>query len=239
MRVHGIARYPHIANPSAPKGSDKKKHSVSILIPKTDPQCAMIQAEVEAAKANGFPSGFPQNATTCWEDLALTDPANIAVANYMSLKSSTNVDNGMPRIVDANIQPILDPAIDSNMIGMMIYVDVGVASFDHVSKGVKAYLNGVMVTQQAGAIPKESLSNKPDAKSMFGDVAPFDLAAPKLNIAPAPQPLAPPPLPDTAVHQMTAKANGATYESMIQAGWTDVTMVEQGMMIPPVATSFA
>lgn len=31
---------------------------------------------------------------------------------------------------------------------------------------------------------------------------------------------------------MTAKAAGATYESMIAAGWTDLTLVEHGYMVP-------
>lgn len=39
----------------------------------------------------------------------------------------------------------------------------------------------------------------------------------------------PPPAPP--VRQMTAAAGGATYESMIAAGWTDALLVQHGMML--------
>lgn len=48
---------------------------------------------------------------------------------------------------------------------------------------------------------------------------------PAAAIAP---PAPPPPMP---AKQMTAKANGATYEQCIAAGWTDVTLVQHGMML--------
>jgi hypothetical protein len=31
---------------------------------------------------------------------------------------------------------------------------------------------------------------------------------------------------------MTALVNGATYEQMIAAGWTDALLVQHGMMLP-------
>jgi hypothetical protein len=32
---------------------------------------------------------------------------------------------------------------------------------------------------------------------------------------------------------MTAAAGGASYEAMLAAGWTDETLIAQGMMIKP------
>lgn len=59
--------------------------------------------------------------------------------------------------------------------------------------------------------------------------APYDgfMAAP-------PAPVAPPPAPPvSAVPQrmMLPAANGATYEQMIAAGWTDATLLQHGMMV--------
>jgi hypothetical protein len=31
---------------------------------------------------------------------------------------------------------------------------------------------------------------------------------------------------------MTAKANGATYEQMIAANWTDALLIQEGYMLP-------
>ena len=44
-----------------------------------------------------------------------------------------------------------------------------------------------------------------------------------------PAAVAPPPLP--VARQMTAKANGATYESFIASGWTDALLVQHGYMV--------
>ena len=60
-------------------------------------------------------------------------------------------------------------------------------------------------------------------------------AAAAFTPAPAPQPppnpailMPPPPGP---AHVMTPKTNGATYEQMIAAGWTDAMLIQHGMMI--------
>lgn len=52
------------------------------------------------------------------------------------------------------------------------------------------------------------------------------------GMPPAPAPMmAPPPPPPPAMHQMTAAAQGATYESFIAQGWNDVALRQQGYMV--------
>jgi hypothetical protein len=170
MRVQGIARYTHLAKPSAPKGSQDLKYSINILIHKNDPQLPNIQAELATTIKNGFPSGMPASAHTCLHDMAIKDPTNTALADYMSLSANTRADMNRPDFVDSNLDMIIDPAADSNTDGMVVYADINFATYDQVAKGVKAYLNAVMVTQQEGAIPRESLSSKPSVKSLFGDL---------------------------------------------------------------------
>jgi len=53
-------------------------------------------------------------------------------------------------------------------------------------------------------------------------------APPMPPITPAPDFLAPPIPP---AHQMTAAANGASYEQLVAIGWTDATLRQHGMMI--------
>lgn len=52
-------------------------------------------------------------------------------------------------------------------------------------------------------------------------------AGPAAPVAPAAPPAAPPAPPGRT---MLPAAGGATYEAMIAAGWTDATLVAQGMM---------
>lgn len=48
---------------------------------------------------------------------------------------------------------------------------------------------------------------------------------------PAPAPMAPPAAPPIPVRQMTAAANGVTYEAYVAAGWSDAQLVQNGMML--------
>jgi len=43
--------------------------------------------------------------------------------------------------------------------------------------------------------------------------------------------MAPPPAPVAPVRQMTAAANGVTYEAYVAAGWSDAQLVQNGMMM--------
>lgn len=61
------------------------------------------------------------------------------------------------------------------------------------------------------------------------------VVAPPAPVAAAPIPPAPnaaPPVPTAPVRVMTAAAQGATYEQLITAGWTDALLVQHGMMLP-------
>lgn len=49
--------------------------------------------------------------------------------------------------------------------------------------------------------------------------------------AAAPAPMAPPPAPPVPVRQMTAAANGVTYDAYIAAGWNDAQLVQNGLML--------
>ena len=49
--------------------------------------------------------------------------------------------------------------------------------------------------------------------------------------AAAPDPMAPPPAPVAPVRQMTAAAQGVTYEAYVAAGWSDAQLVQNGLML--------
>lgn len=53
---------------------------------------------------------------------------------------------------------------------------------------------------------------------------------PPVPQAPA-APMAPPPAPAAPVRQMTAAANGVTYEAYVAAGWSDAQLVQNGLMM--------
>lgn len=234
LKIHGILSYPHLFTARSVNPGDDPKFSVSILIPKNDPQLVAINAEINQAKANAFPSGFPHNGKVCLKDCAVQWPDDPKIAGYYALQTNASADR-RPPVVDANLQPVMDPSLVYP--GAMAWVAVNLSAYNTpVNKGVGAYVNGVMITGQEG--PLGRLDNSLTAEQMFAGVAGTTPAAPAPAPAPTPVPAAPappaPPAPAPPVgRQMTAKAAGATYESFIASGWTDEMLIQHGYMLPP------
>jgi hypothetical protein len=121
------------------------------------------------------------------------------------------------------------------------------------SQSPGVYINPTMFELTRAGV--EIITNDgPDASAAFGAVpaqVPAGAQLAPVQPAPAvPTPTTPPPTgtpvqphpgfvtgaamppPAPPVHQMTPLANGATYEQMIAAGWTDALLVQHGMMLP-------
>lgn len=245
MLIKGVLSFPTLFTPKIARGADQAKYSVTVLLPPNDPQVQQIQAEVDNAKLNGFPSGY-----TGQDECFGPYDTKYAGKDYYDQRfsgwyvfSCTAKQEDKPTVVDLNYTPIIDPgAVFSGMVG---YVNANVSAYTKGKGGIGGWLNGVMITTEEP--PMGRLDNKPTTEQMFAGVpgaAPVQGAAPAPG-APTPQPMAPPqapapmapppaPAPQAApVLQMTAAAQGATYEQMIAAGWTDETMVAQGMAIRP------
>lgn len=263
IKVKGIIRYPHLITPSAAKGSDSLNYSVQLLIHKSDLQCPIITKAMNEVTANAYPNGIPKNFNNCWKDLAIEDPNNEALKDYMSLKASTKVGQILPSIVDEKMQPLLDPSVDSTAAGFIGYVVGSIATYNKGSVGVKMYLNLTLVTSTFGEIPLENISSKPSIEEMLTnavDMTVNNQTSPMSTQAPMPpMPAAAPPMPTPAMpptappiptpamppaaapipplppiqYQMTEKANGASRDVFISNGWTDEMLIAQGYMQPP------
>ncbi len=235
MQIKGIARYSHVLKPSSPKGSDKLKYSIQLLIHKSDPQCSQIQSAIDEAILNGFPQGLPEKFFNCWNDLAINEPENEVLKDYMSLSISTNADRDKPPVVSTDLKPIIDPG--TQIDGKIVWVVGGVNTYDQVTKGVKVYLNGTCVTTEAGPLPLEAISSKPTVEQMFKDIV--SIPVPTSNPQTPPVPAA--PVASTPVYQMTAKAKGASRDQFISEGWTNEQLITEGYLLPPsgITPSFA
>lgn len=229
FKVKGILSYPHLFQPRAVQPGDDPKYSVVVLIPDTDPQLAQILQVQEQEKANGFPSGFPATGKVFCKP-------STEKPGYHQISGGAKADR-KPVVVDVNMQPVMDPG--AAYAGSIAWVQFNTFTYNQpVNKGVSAGLNGVMLTGEEGALGR--LDNRPTAEQMFADVVNGGTPAPAQQAAPqAPTPAAPPatpsaPPPAPVALQMTAKANGVTYEQyMATPGWTDEMLIEQGLAIKP------
>lgn len=224
MKIKGIARYPKLMKAKDYKNDGNFKYSVDLLIHKSDPVCQEIEKTINEVIANEYPKGAPKGFKTCWSDLSESD--NSALKDYMLLKVSTNIDK-KPHVVDRNNQLIVDPSIDGTITGQIVWIAGGFGCYPQ--GGIKMYLNGVLLTGETGPIPVEALSSKPSVEEMFSDVIQEEPTASMgfPSATPVPTP------PTFSKYQMTAKANGATRDQLINIGWSDEQLIEKGMMLPP------
>jgi hypothetical protein len=169
MKIKGIARYAHLIKPSAPKGSDKFKYSVQLLLHKTDAQCAQIQKVIDDMFQNKWPLNKPKNLHSCFKDLAIEEPNNPSLTDYMALKCATSAEYDRPILADESLEPIIDPS--EQIDGKIVWVDVNIGVYEHpLNSGVAAYLQGTMVTSENGELPIDAIIAKPSAKTLFGDI---------------------------------------------------------------------
>jgi hypothetical protein len=257
--VTGIISFPNIFTPKAPKGSDVKRYDLTLLFPPGDPHLTALWNEFEAVRKDAYPSGLPVSADRCLmnykEKYAGKEYYDPALADWWVF-TCTAKEESKPPVVDLHHQPVLDPA--SVPSGTVVHVSAALSAYTKGSGGIGGWLNGVMTTGQLGSLGR--LDNKPTVEQMFAGVAgatpppaggpsnphvhggPPAAPGPTYTAPPAPTPggppappsaPTPPPAPAAPVKQMTAKANGATYESFVASGWTDVQMIEQGYLLPP------
>lgn len=236
FKIKGVISYPHLFQARSVNPGDDPKYSCSVLLHKTDPQVAQVQAIIDTEKANGWPSGFPPKGKIFMKDCAIEFPNEPKVKDYMIVQGNAKIDS-KPAVVDANLQPVLDPS--QACAGSVAWVAFNTFTYDHaVNKGVGAGLNAVMLTDEMGALGR--LDGRPSVESLFGDVVGGAVPAPMAAPAPAPIAAAPAPAPAPAVPQytMTAAANGLTREAYHASGWTDLQLIQAGLMVSAVPTSF-
>ena len=242
MLIKGIISFPTLFTPKVAKGATDPKYSISVLLPPNDSQITAIQAEVARAKQDGCPSGYNGQDEclnlygTKYAGKEYYDPK---FTGWWAFSCTAKVDD-KPSVVDMAYTPIIDPGAVFG--GQVAYVNAAVSYYPKGKAGIGGWLNGIMLT--AEELPMGRLDNKPSVEQMFAAVGqapaqphvatnglPVNAPAPAAPVAPAPA--APAPAAPVAL-QMTAAANGVTYEQyMATPGWTDQMLLDQGLAIKP------
>lgn len=228
--VKGIMSYPTLFTPRKATEDGDPRYSVNVLMPKNDPQIAQIQTLIDVEIRDGL-KGNLGKGSICLKDCDIEYPENQQVHGYMELRCSASVSNKPGVINFSDRQPVMDPSLVYG--GAEAYIAVNIKAYNRgVSKGVTAYINGVMITGKEGALGR--LDNRKTAEEIFEAVP---ATAPVQTPAATPPPTAPsvPPAPPTApaIHEMTEAAGGQTYEAYINAGWTDELLIQHGLMVVP------
>lgn len=227
--IKGILSFPALFTPKIAKGATEPKYGCTILLAPGDPQIAVLQAEVEQAKLNTFPSGYT-GADCCFAEYDV----KYAGKDYYDPRfsgwyvfSTSSKENDRPAVVDLNRQPVIDPALVYS--GMIAYISAGISGYVKGKGGIGGWLNGVMITDEAPSMGR--LDGKPSIEQMFANT---DTSA-----GPVTAPAAIPPVPGAAPAlpglTMTAAANGLTYAQYQTAGWSDQQLIDGGMATRPAA----
>lgn len=146
--VTGLVRfsYLHVFEPRASEGSEEKKYSVSLIIPKTDKKTVgLINAAIEAAKVEGKDTlskngKYVPNIKTPLRDGDTDRPDDEAYAGCYFINCSSRQK---PGLVDRNRQPILDAEeLYSGCYGL---ASLKFYAYDsNGNKGIAAGLNHLM-----------------------------------------------------------------------------------------------
>lgn len=222
--IKGILSFPALFQAKVAKGATDAKFGCTVLLAPGDPQIATIQAEVEAAKANSFPSGYT-GADECFgpydTKYAGKEYYDPRFSGWYVFSCSAKEDD-RPAVVDMSRMPVVDPA--KVYSGMIAYVSAGISGYTKGKGGIGGWLNGVMITDEEPTMGR--LDGKPSVDQMFAQVPGGDGSAPVA----APAPVPPVPNAAPAKLQMTAKANGVTLEAYLATpGWTEEMLIEQGL----------
>ena len=157
--------FAHIWKPTAARGSDKLKYSVSLLIKKSDKATVkVVQAAIENAKAV-YVSKFgalPKN----WDnplhdgDEEKSDDENYADCWYLNAKSDQKP--GIVHLENGKVVPLED---ESELVsGDYAKVQINFFPYNNVNKGIGVGLNNIFKTRQDVA-----LSGRQAATAAFAD----------------------------------------------------------------------
>jgi hypothetical protein len=151
----------------------------------------------------GFSSGFAPKVFNRDGSQAITEPDAVKPGYFVQVAGTVSGNNSLT-------QPGV--YLNHSMVAFAAYGPEIVYGPDAASVGFGA----APLPPGASAAPTAGMSALP----------PTGLTAP---------PPPPPPHPailNVPVRRMLPAANGATYEQMVAAGWTDATLVQHGMMAP-------
>jgi len=164
-QVTGTALFPTLFTAKAAQGSNDAKFSISVLIAPGSPQVAVLQAQVDAAKAKTFPNGYT-GANECfgkYEDrFAGKSYYDARFKDYYVFSCSAKEDD-RPIVVDLSLQPVIDAS--EVFSGVTVTVNAGMSGYVKGRGGVGGWLNGVQIGKM-GEFGR--LDGKQSAEQMFG-----------------------------------------------------------------------
>lgn len=139
--------YPHVFKPQAPKATDKKKYSVTMLFPKTTDLGALKEVIKQAKLASyGAKEEWPDDLQS-----PVTDGDNPKHADkegykgHWVIKASSNEDQ-KPGVVDQNVEPIINQG--DFYPGCYARAHVLATTWEYMGKqGVMFILDGVQKTK--------------------------------------------------------------------------------------------
>lgn len=242
ITVFGIGDFVKVFKAECPKGSDKARYSVNLLLDPKDPtdvkEIKKIKAQVDAAiKELGCKPGVSNLCFVKYDEAVMPDASyyNEKFKGFYMLKTNKGEEQGRPKVVDMRGDDIT-PADDKMYSGRRIAVNVDIHTYTKGSGGIRAGLNGVMDTGEDGPFGRLG-GGAPSVNSMFGDYIDGSAAGPEDEDLPnfdEDEDLDFPDFEDEGpVYRMTDKAKGYTREQLIGMGkgWTDERLVAKGLMV--------
>lgn len=158
-----------------------------------------------------FTSGFAPKICNKDASAAILEPDAVKPGYYVQVNCDVSGNGGPP-----NAGIFINPSIVAlAAYGEEIHFGPNIAS---AGFGTAALPQGASLTPIASFVPPQVAAQAPNLPPLAPPLAPPNHAF--LGVPPTPP-----------AHVMTAAAQGASYEQMKAAGWTDELLVQHGMMV--------
>lgn len=247
---NAVLSWDGLRNPET-RQSGSISYNVSVLIALNTPEYAELDAMAARQLQSGVfrgvmpPNGrHPLTGTTAKPKIPEPAKFGAQFSNHISIAAGTS--RGIPTIVDINGAPMAIMQAGPMLYpGCIVSVLVDTWEYDNKEKGVAFGLQGLQIIDAtapklavAGGMSADDVTN-----AFSGQGAPIQTptaVVPNTTItpsmaaaAPAPGTVAPAPEFNAGPtpKQMTAKADGVSYEAFIAKGWTDDALIAQGYMV--------
>lgn len=231
ITCEGIVLWDGLTTPDTDERTGAPVHNLTIAIPANAPEAAEIEQMAQRALQDSEFNGVkPTNSKWPTKEVDASRFGKDAALLNGRIAITARTRTGAPPVIDANGQEL-----NAMQYGKMLYPGAIIKLLIHAyafnatkNKGVSAGLDGVQIIDATA--PKLDVGGGMSASQVS---AAFAGAS-----APAPDPVQ--PHPDFVAnagggtgapqHVMLPAANGATYEALIAAGWTDASLIQHGMM---------
>lgn len=230
--ANGILFWSNLFAPKLQKNKVDRKYEATILLHESDPKLQEIKRYVEDLKA-AFPGGWDKDNHCALVEcsVAKSDTLRNPIFKGYWAVSGKAKEGEKPSVAMMDRTPVIDQALVYK--GADVWSIFDLYSYSDGNSGIFCTIRTVVFTGEPGALGR--VDDRPTADQLYDRIPGMGASTPTgSETASTGSETASTGSEPSRI--MIGKAEGFTYESLIKIGWTDASLIEEGMMQAPTPT---